>query len=344
MKILITGATGFIGKRLVKKLAHENHDLYLLVRRGSLEKAKAMFADFKNIDYVIGDITNNDILEQVHGAETLNQSIDAVIHLAASYDLSVGLTEAYASNVVGTQNFLYLLNRMKNLKFFHYISTYAVSGIHPGDFSEEQLDTGAPFPEHYSKTKMQAEALVRKAKFKNTKIRIYRPGIIVGDSKTGEMDKIDGPYYFFRLFSKLSEVAMHLPINILPMSFEKGATMPLLPVDTLVEWLDEMVNHPTEHKIRTYHLVPDERIYIPDLAEQAAKEFGMRLKVQRIPFPGITAKILPYLKIPAEVGPYLQSKTRYLTENLKEDFPKLIAPKLRTYLPILVKKSKDLFT
>ena len=343
MKILITGATGFIGKRLAKILAQGENELYLLVRRASAKKAEEIFKDFKNVFFIYGDISNNDVIDTLQGVNILPDDIESVIHFAAIYDLEVSLAQAYANNVIGTQNIIYLMQRMKNLKFYHHISTYAVSGTHEGNFSEDYLNPNASFPDFYARTKMQAEHLVRNALLKDVKVRVYRPGIIIGDSISGEMDKVDGPYYFLRLFHQIEKYKKYLPKAILPLSCHKSATLPLLPVDTLNLWLAEMIAKPTHHKIRTYHLVPHEKIYITEFVKSCLDHLEIKLKVQRVPFPALYAKILPLLNIPKELVPYMQNKTRYLTSNLKEDFPHFKSPSYREYLPRIIDASKELF-
>ncbi len=344
MKILVTGATGFIGRRLTRQLARSGNEIYCLVRKTSLEKAKELFTGVPNIHFVTGDLTNNDVLDQVSGAEVIMNSIEAVVHLAATYDLSVSETEAYLSNVVGTQNLLFLLQRMKKLTIFHYMSTYTVSGIHEGEFMEEDLNPGTPFRDNYSQTKMQAELLVRNTRMPTVALRIYRPGIIVGDSVTGEMDKIDGPYYFFRFFHKISKYTKHIPLSVVPVSYHPGATLPFLPVNILVNWLTQMINKPTDHMTRTYHLVPEEKIFVGNMMEEAARLFGLKLKIQRVPMPGVMKKVFPLLQIPAEVDAYIQNSTKYSTANLKKDYPQLKCPLTSEYFPTIIHKSKELFS
>lgn len=339
MKILITGATGFIGKRLTAELIKEDHEVFLLVRRQSLEKARAIFGD--SAKYIIGDITQNDIVEEVSGAQLIRDEIDTVLHLAAYYDLSASMAETYLHNVIGTQNLLFLMQKMERLKTLHYVSTYAVSGVRDGDFSEEDLDAGVEFPDNYSKTKMQAEFLVRNAKLPSVKKRIYRPGIIVGDSRTGEMDKVDGPYYFFKFFHSLHRWVGKIPVGVLPVSYDSEATIPLLPVDTLVDWLKHMILHPTIEEHRTYHLLPSEKIQIGQFIEESLKAFDLNLKVHRVPFPKLYAKVLPFLKVPKEVASYMHSRTRYSQSNLSKDYPKLRSPKLKNYLPNLIERFKE---
>jgi thioester reductase-like protein len=216
--------------------------------------------------------------------------------------------------------------------------------VHDGEFMEEDLDPGRPFRDNYSQTKMQAELLVRNTRLPTVALRIYRPGIIVGDSVTGEMDKIDGPYYFFRFFHKISRYTKHIPISVVPVSYHPAATLPFMPVNILVNWLTEMINHPTEHMTRTYHLVPEEKIFVGSMMEEAARLFGLHLKIQRIPMPGVMKKVFPLLQIPAEVDAYIQNSTRYSTANLKKDFPQLKCPPTSEYFPTIVSKSRELFS
>lgn len=336
MKILITGSTGFIGRRLTKSLLQEGHELFLLVRQGSLHKSIEFFGTHPNLHLIVGDLTNNDVILKVSDTEILDSGIEQVIHLAASYDLNVGLSDAYLTNVVGTQNLLFLIKKIKGLKYFHYISTYAVSGNFEGVFGEDDIEPNAEFTDHYAQTKMQAELLVRNTNLKGAKLRIYRPGIVVGDSKSGEMDKIDGPYYFFRFFRELKKWTESVPIPVIPFSFNESATLPFIPVDTIVAWLVEMTTHPTKDPVRTYHLLPTEKIAIQTFLEESFKIFNIKSRIQRVPFPQFFTRVLPYFKIPAQVGPYLESKTKYSSKNLKEDFPKLKSPLLREYLKTLI--------
>lgn len=343
MKILITGATGFIGKRLTDKLLSDGHDLYILVRKQSLEKARKFFQNKENIHFITGDISNNDVLETVGGVEKLPDDIESVVHLAAIYDLEADVATAYSHNVVGTQNIIYLIQRMKHLKYYHHISTYAVSGLYDGEFGEEQIDSKSEFPEFYSRTKMQAEHLVRNAILNDTKVRIYRLGIIIGDSETGEMDKVDGPYYFLRFFTQLEKINKTIPLKVLPLTCHSNSSLPLLPVDTLTEWLLEMISKPTEHKLRSYHLIPDEKILVTRFVEETLKYYGINLKVIRIPFPKLYAKAMPLLSIPKEVIPYMMSKTTYSKNQIKKDFPHLKAPLFKDYLPAIIKAARGMF-
>src|SRR5690606_37551375 len=140
--------------------------------------------------------------------------IEMIIHLAAIYGLEVSLSEAHNTNVLGTQNILDLSKKCLSLKSFHHVSTYAVNSSRKKKILETDLYLKSSFPDYYSQTKNEAERIVRNFTFNSEVItRVYRPCIIVGDSETGEMDKVDGPYYFFDLFRKLSKLNKFIPLK-----------------------------------------------------------------------------------------------------------------------------------
>src|SRR5690606_35944440 len=124
-----------------------------------------------------------------------------------------------------------------------------------------------------------------------------------------------GPYYFFNLFSKLSKINKLIPLKGVPISCHKKTLLPILPVNVLVDWMTKMILKPTKESFQTYHLMPPEKILLTDFVEDVLKEFGMKSKVLRIGFPKIYAKILPLLKIPRELIPYMQAKSEYLSIN-----------------------------
>jgi len=146
-----------------------------------------------------------------------------------------------------------------------------------------------------------------------------------------------------RLFNQLDKVKRFLPLRYLPLCCHAGATMPLLPVDTLVDWLSEMISHPTQDQQKCYHLVPDEKIYITEFVNQTLAHYKINMKVQRIPFPELYASILPHLNIPKQLVPYMQTKTRYSKTQIKIDYPHLKSPTLKEYLPAILDGAKGMF-
>ena len=344
MKILVTGATGFIGRRVTKSLAEQGHELGLLVRPESIQKARDQFRSYPSIQYIEADISRNDVVTNVRGAtETFLQEAESVLHLAGQYDLSLPLEKAYAHNVIGTQNMVWFARHLPKLSIFHHISSYAVNAHCDGFVSEDHLDTSAKLPDHYAQTKLQSESIVRQADWKTARLRIYRPGVIVGDSRTGEMDKIDGPYFFFKLFRDLRKhqaYTRHIPF--FPVVGSPGAHVPLLPVDTITQWMTHMVGHPTEHARRSYHLVSQEKIFVEQFLRLSLDAFGVPIKVKRLPETRLLDPILPLLGLPAEISPYLYSIANFSRENIDQDFPELKAPLLEDYLLRLVAGCEEL--
>src|SRR5262249_26762113 len=139
----------------------------------------------------------------------LQKRLHEIFHLAARYELGISKADAMRSNVQGTLNMLDLARGCRKLRRVHYVSTLAVAGDYGNTWHEDMLVEGQQFDNHYAETKFLAEVEAREAS-NELPISIYRPGVVVGDSQTGEMDKIDGPYYLLVPFLKLQAVTQSL--------------------------------------------------------------------------------------------------------------------------------------
>ena len=133
-------------------------------------------------------------------AKALQASLRQAWHLAAVYDLAVARPLAHRVNVEGTRNLLEFAGAAAHFDRLQYVSTAYVSGKARGVFRETELDVGQGFKNHYEETKFLAEVEVVRSKLPAT---IYRPGVVVGDSRTGETAKFDGPYAVLRMMEKL---------------------------------------------------------------------------------------------------------------------------------------------
>jgi len=192
---LVTGIPGFIGKRLVEKLVPEGRQIFLLCEPRFQADAQAFASkagDAGQLVVVAGDVTQPD-LGLGPRADSIRSAVSDVYHLAAVYDLAVGEEVARRVNVLGTNKVLEFLRAFPEGGVrHHYVSTCYVAGTREGMIFENELDRGQGFKNHYEATKYAAEVLVERSK-SAIETRIFRPAIVIGDSRTGETQKFDGP-------------------------------------------------------------------------------------------------------------------------------------------------------
>ena len=250
MSYFVTGATGFIGRHLLEKLLARKGTIYCLVRKDSLAKFKdlrdRLGADDKRLVAVSGDLTKPELGIAKETARELGGKIKHVFHLAAIYDMTASAESQVAANVEGTRHALAFAETIK-AGVFHHVSSIAAAGLYQGVFREDMFDEAENLDDPYFRTKHDAEALVRKEYARP--YRIYRPGLVIGDSRTGAIDKIDGPYYFFRLIKKLRQT---LPPWMPTIGLE-GGRINLVPVDWVAAALDHIAHKPALDG-HTFHL------------------------------------------------------------------------------------------
>lgn len=241
MSYFVTGATGFIGRHLVSNLLKRKGSVHVLVRKGSQKKLDALIErmgwDRKRIVPVLGDLARPNLGVSSAKAAELKGKIKHFFHLAAIYDLAADAASQVTANVEGTRNAVALAEAV-NAGCFHYASSIAVAGLYPGTFREDMFEEAEELAHPYFRTKHDAENVVRE-EYKRP-FRIYRPGMVVGHSQTGEIDKIDGPYYFFTALKKLREL---LP-PWMPMIGVEGGRVNLVPVDYVADAMDHISHKP----------------------------------------------------------------------------------------------------
>jgi short-subunit dehydrogenase len=238
----LTGATGFIGRNLVERLLQREGTIYALVRagsRGRLEELRtSLGADGARIVPVAGDLSQPGLGVSEEDLVTMRGSVDHFFHLAAIYDITADAEVQEIANVEGTRHAVELAGTIE-AGCFHQVSSIAAAGLYQGLWLEdmfeeaEKLDTNP-----YFRTKHESERVVREECARPW--RVYRPGIVIGDSRTGEIDKVDGPYYFFKLLQQLRRV---LP-SWMPTVGVEGGEINLVPVDYVAAAMDHIAHKP----------------------------------------------------------------------------------------------------
>lgn len=285
MSYFVTGATGFLGRYLVGNLLKRKGPIHVLVRKDSQKKfeaiAKKMGWDMKRIVVVHGDMTAAKCGLTAAQIKGLNGKVKHFFHLAAIYDLAADAESQRAANVDGTRHALDLAAAI-GAGCFHHTSSIAAAGLYPGVFREDMFDEAEGLDDPYLRTKHDSEGLVREEK--RIKWRIYRPGMVVGHSQTGEMDKIDGPYYFFTFIKKLREM---LP-QWMPTLGIEGGRINIVPVDFVVDAMDHIAHKPKLDG-HTFHLTDPEPMRVGEVLNAFARaghapEMTMRIDARMFAF------------------------------------------------------------
>ncbi|HEY1834797.1 MAG TPA: SDR family oxidoreductase [Solirubrobacteraceae bacterium] len=273
MSYFVTGATGFIGRRLVERLLEKRQgNVYVLVREGSKGRLDDLIERWtvvagasaaERVVPVVGDLRRPLLgIEQDQIAE-LSGKVDHLFHLAAVYDMTAPPERNTAVNVGGTTHAVELA-RALDVKHMHHVSSIAVAGDYRGLFTEDMFDSGQRLPSPYHRTKFESERIVREQPY--VPWRVYRPGIVVGDSETGEMDKIDGPYYFFRAIQRMRQL---LPEWVPLVGLDLGYTN-VVPVDWVAGALEHLAHEP-DLDGQAFHLTDPRPQRVDELINELAE-------------------------------------------------------------------------
>ncbi len=283
--VLVTGSTGFLGSAVTQRLLIAGYKLRLLIRKRSNGTSQITFGNeclikelirgiqldeysqeqhrlveersnddkslqelfSSNAEIVEGDITSSSLGLEEQEYRKLCNEVDEVFHCAAVTHFEMqGDDEHVAVNIKGTENVLQFANSDKQ-KRFHYVSTAYVAGKQSGIIYENEMVNEPLFNNEYERSKFVAEQLVIEyAKSNNIPYTIYRPGIIVGDSKTGVTYKFDNLYLFVKVllniknsFDKhksggLNDITIRVPgdpdalINLVPVDYVADAIVAIL--------------------------------------------------------------------------------------------------------------------
>lgn len=339
-RILLTGGTGFIGRRLLAKLLKSDCEVYLLARSGSAEKARGIIEGLGETKgravVVTGDVMRRGLFDGAADAGEMAEKVTKVVHLAAVYDISMPRPLGMAINYGGTENVLNFCAKAKGLERLAYAGTVAVSGRHPGIFREDDLDIGQTFRNAYDETKFLAEKLVR-SRMGDIPTVIYRPTIVVGDSVTGEMDKIDGPYYALLAISKY----LHLTMP------DSGITKcHAAPVDFVVDAMAHLLDKPGVEG-RAYCIGDKNPLTYTEFVAEVCRLWPRTKPLMTLPpkmvemtfgIPGVSA----LTGIPKASFAYTYTPVEYTFDNLSAalEGSGIACPPVKSYLPVIVEYFK----
>lgn len=305
-------------------------------RLAQLSLAEPALAE--RVELVEGDVTESG-LGLDPDAERRAREAAGIWHLAAAYDLSVTREVGMQVNVEGTRRVLELAARCADLDRFHYVSTCYVSGRYPGVFTEDDLERNQEFNNFYEETKFLAEVDVRGAARGGLPTTVYRPAIVVGDSRTGETQKFDGPYYLIRWILRQPGTAL-VPVAGNP----DVARVNLVPSDFVVDAIAHLSLLPHASG-RTYQLADPDPLTVTRLLEVIGRATGK--KVRTVSVPGRSLKwaidripgVYRLTGIPSAAVDYFAHPTHYATQHAATDLAGsgVAVPAFDTYADKLVR-------
>jgi dephospho-CoA kinase len=348
---LVTGYPAFTAKRMIARLlepARDGHEppdkLYVLAREQFAEEARKFVASVgqtaERAEVLVGDVCDMDLGLSSVEYRALSREVTWIHHLAGIYFAGVDAKTMHRVNVVGTKGVLDLARDAARLERFVHWSTAMVSGDRKGTFFEEDLEAGQKFHNEYEKTKWQAEKLVRGA-MGQLPITIIRPGIIVGDSRTGAIDKLDGPYYLITL------IATNASGVRLPLLGRGDAPLHLVPIDYVIEAAARVVRADGAAG-KTFHIVDPSPMSARAVFEAVAEHANTEKPFGHIPRPIARAVLRTPGLSKLAGGPrafvdVLDHPVAYDHSNTKQALAgtSLRCPSLADYLPVLVQYVLD---
>ncbi len=344
--IFFTGFPGFLGSELLPRVLERSagseavclvQPKYAPLAQERLEQIILAHPPLAGrVRIVEGDIAAPDL--GLAGAAALEARIVEIFHLAAIYDLSVGRDAAMRVNVEGTRNVLALASRCPSLQRFQYVSTCYVSGRYDGTFTEEMLEEGQSFNNHYEETKHLAEVEVQRAMRAGLPATIYRPAVVVGDSATGATQKYDGPYFVIQWLLRQP------PLAVMPVVGDSTKTrFNVVPRDFVVSAIAYLSARP-ESLGRVYQLADPAPLTVDEMLREIGRSTHRHML--RVRLPRRVAKLMidrvpgvyRLMRIPSSAIDYFVLPTTFGTEHARQDLAGsgITCPSFRSYADRLI--------
>jgi len=311
MSCFVTGATGFIGRYVVRELlARVSGPVFVLVRKSAAAKLDELRQwwgpEACRVIAIDGDLLEPELGVSIADRAAIGQPIDHFFHLGALYDIDASDEALLRANVDGTRHALGFAREMGS-RHFHHVSSIAAAGLYDGVFTEDMFEEAYRLEHPYFRTKHDSEALVRQQT--HMRWRIYRPGMVIGDSRTGHITKVDGPYYFFKA---LQIMRRHVPAWLPTVGFE-GGYVNLVPVDYVAAALVHLSQLP-DQDFRCFHLTDPE-------PRHAGEVLNLFARAGHAPLMGlrVDAELLRSLPIDVSTALSAYEPLRAIVDQLLDD-------------------------
>ena len=344
--IFFTGFPGFLGSALLPRVLDRcTGDVavclvqarFAHVARARIEALEARHPAVRGrIRLVEGDITQPGL--GLADQAALSADVREVYHLAAIYDLSVTREAGMRVNLDGTRHVVDFAQSAPRLERLHYASTCYVSGRHVGVYSEADLDLGQRFNNFYEETKFLAECHVQEQMRAGLPATIYRPAIVVGDSRTGATQKYDGPYFMLQLLLRQARLA------VLPVIGNPTLTrVNVVPSDFVTDAIAYLGGLP-QSSGKVYQLADPAPLTVDEMVR--AMGHATRRRIVRMPLPRRLAKaaidtvpgVYRSLRVPSSALDYFDLPTHYTSTSTQAALAGtgIVVPPIGSYLGGLV--------
>lgn len=309
--VLLTGFPSFVARCMLQTIFERESETFvrLLVRPDYVDAADRTLDDMQiDRDRVIilsGDVVAMDL--GLSGTEYLElvSNVTDIYHIASIWFLGVDYQTLHEVNVTGARNVIDAAYEMKNLVRLNHFSSAFVAGDRTGVIMEDELEEGQSFRNAFEETKYEAEIAMREA-MHHIPVSVFRPAIIVGDSQTGEIDKMAGPYY---IMNAIVLMPSNVPI-LMPGKGDKPLNM--VPIDFVTNAI-HTISTRKDTAGKTFHLADPNPLSARKVFELVADLAGRSAPVGRFPY-RLTKMILRF--------PYLEKLTRS-PRQFMDDFNQL---------------------